>query len=47
VVSECNLKYSEIGFGVGNEVFDDIDRHFNTRIPGGNKSRLYDYMKPG
>ena len=47
VVSDVNGKYSEIGFGVGKEVFEDIDRHFTTRIPQGNKSKLYEYMKHG
>ncbi len=47
IVSDVNLKYNEIGYGVGNDVFDDIDRHFQSRIPNGNKEKLYDYMKPG
>ena len=43
VVNDVNDKYKEIGYGVSDEIFYDIDRNFREYMPNGDKNLIFNY----
>lgn len=40
-ISDLNVGYRDIGYGVDEDVFTDMDRHFHRLMPAGDTNQLF------
>lgn len=41
-ISDLNIGYKDIGYGVDEDLFTEMDREFNRFMPGGDTKKLFD-----